>query len=85
MEAVGAEGERDLALLAVVVDAFDEEFEDAGLVAGGEGVSGLVEGGESRRVTSDSSIRCTRRAASSLSISVMRRSVVRMWSWRTAS
>ena len=34
------------AVLSSVVDAFDEEFEDAGLVAGGEGFPGLVEVGE---------------------------------------
>ena len=33
-------------MLAVVADAFDQEFEDAGLVAGGEGGPGVVEVGE---------------------------------------
>ena len=46
LDSGGAEREGDLAVLASVVDAFDEEFEDSGLVAGGEGVPGLVEVGE---------------------------------------
>ncbi len=46
LHSTGAERQGYLAVLAVVVDAFDEEFEDAGLVAGGEGVPGLVEVGE---------------------------------------
>ena len=46
LDSAGAEREGDLAVLASVVDAFDEEFEDSGLVAGGEGVPGLEEVGE---------------------------------------
>ncbi len=35
-----------MAVLASVVDPFDQEFKDASLVAGGEGVPGVVEVGE---------------------------------------
>ena len=49
LDAVGAEREGDLAVLASVVDAFDQEFNDAGLVAGGEGFPRLVKVGEEVR------------------------------------
>lgn len=46
LESGQAEREADLAFLAAIVDAFDQELDDAGLGAGGEGVPGLVELGQ---------------------------------------